>query len=89
MRYVRLTLEDRRRIEKMWRENETPIMIAAKMNISLSTVYKEVERGKVLDEKGEVIFDGNFRPDYSAERGQATYSRRMQNCGRRKQKEGA
>lgn len=62
-------MEDRRKIELMWRRNASPVKIAAALEISQCTVYKELKRGRETNEAGDVVLDENFRPAYSAERG--------------------
>ena len=61
-----LTLEDRRKIELMWRRNASPVKIAAELEISQCTVYTELKRGQETDGVGGVVLDENFRPAYSA-----------------------
>lgn len=82
-----LTLEDRRKIELMWRRNASPVKIAAELEISQCTVYTELKRGQEADGEGGVVLDENFRPAYSAERGQSTYNRNLRNRGRRPKRE--
>ena len=67
----------------MWSENAAPVKVAAALEISLCTVYAELKRGQTTDGEGEVVLDKNFRPAYSAERGQSTYNRNLRNRGRR------
>lgn len=82
-----LTLEDRRIIERMWSENCKPVQIAAELGISQCTVYTELKRGQELDEQtNEEVLDKNFRPAYSAERGETVYQRNLRNRGRQKRK---
>ena len=79
-----LTLEDRRKIELMWRRNASPVKIAAELEISQCTVYTELKRGQETDgTTGDAVLDENFRPAYSAERGQTVYQRNLRNRGRR------
>ena len=54
-----------------------PVKVAATLDISLCTVYAELKRGQAIDSEGEVVLDKNFRPAYSAERGQSTYNRNL------------
>ena len=42
----KLTLEDRRKIEQMWKDNASPLKIAAELGISQCTVYTELKRGQ-------------------------------------------
>ena len=80
----KLTLEDRRKIEKMWGDNASPLKIAAELEISQCTVYTELKRGQKTDSwTGEVALDKNFRPEYSAERGEMTYQSNLRKRGRR------
>lgn len=80
----KLTLEDRRKIEKMWKDNASPLKIAAELEISQCTVYTELRRGRKTDEwTGEVALDKNFRPAYSAELGEITYQSNLRKRGRR------
>ena len=76
-------MEDRRKIELMWRRNASPVKIAAALEISQCTVYKELKRGRETNEAGDVVLDENFRPAYSAERGEIMYKRNLRNRGRR------
>ena len=78
-----LTLEDRRKIEMMWRGNASQVKIAVALEISQCTVYKELKRGQETSEAGDVVLDENFRPAYSAKRGQTVYQRNLRNRGRR------
>ena len=78
-----MTLDDRRKIELMWGENASPVKIAAELEISQCTVYTELKRGQETDGVGGVVLDENFRPAYSAERGQTVYQRNLRNRGRR------
>ena len=82
-----LTLEDRRKIELMWRRNASPVKIAAELEISQCTVYTELKRGQEADGEGGVVLDENFRPAYSAERGETVYQRNLRNRGRRPKRE--
>ena len=82
-----MTLEDRRTIELMWRRNDSTVKIAAALEISQCTVYTELKRGQETDGVGDVVLDENFRPAYSAERGQAVYQRNLRNRGRRPKRE--
>ena len=77
-----LTLEDRKKFERMWNENAAPVKVAAALDISLCTVYAELKRGQTIDGAGELVLDKNFRPTYSAEWGQYTYNRNLRNRGR-------
>ena len=81
-----LTLEDRRKIELMWRHNASPVKIAAELEISQCTVYTELKRGQETDSEGDAVLDENFRPAYSAERGQTVYQRNLRKRGRRPKK---
>ncbi len=68
----------------MWRHNASPIKIAAELEISQCTVYTELKRGQETDgATGDAVLDENFRPAYSAERGQTVYQRNLRNRGRR------
>ena len=78
-----LTLRDRKKIELMWEENASPVKIAAELGISQCTVYKELKRGRHIRAGGEVVLDKNFRPAYSAERGETVYLGNLRNRGRR------
>ena len=82
-----MTLDDRRKIELMWGEKASPVKIAAELGISQCTVYTELKRGQETDDGGGVVLDENFRPAYSAERGQTVYQRNLRNRGRRPKRE--
>lgn len=79
----KLTMENRKDIEKMWGEGASPVEIAAGVGICQATVYIELQRGRVYDEDGKEIMDDNFRPKYSAEQGQTVYLANMRRRGRR------
>ena len=80
----KLTLEDRRKIEQMWKDNASPLKIAAELGISQCTVYTELKREQETDERtGETVLDHNFRPEYKAERGEKTYQSNLRKRGRR------
>lgn len=80
-------MEDRRKIELMWRRNDAPVKIAAELDISLCTVYAELKRGQEMDGAGDVVLDEHFRPAYSAERGETVYQKNLRNRGRRPKRE--
>jgi len=71
----------------MWGENASPVKIAAELEISQCTVYTELKRGQETDDGGGVALDENFRPAYSAERGQTVYQMNLRNRGRRPKRE--
>ena len=83
----KLTIENRRDIEKMWGEGASPVEISAKVGICQATTYVELKRGQVYDEEGKEVMDDNFRPKYSAERGQAVYLANVRRRGRRSKAE--
>ena len=66
----------------MWGENASPVKIAAELGISQCTVYTELKRGRCVRAGGDVELDKNFRPAYSAERGQTVYQMNLRNRGR-------
>ncbi|MDE7054702.1 MAG: hypothetical protein K2O84_07810 [Oscillospiraceae bacterium] len=76
-----LTLENRRKIELMWRGNASTVKIAAELEISQCTVYTELKHGQEVDGESGMMLDENFRPAYSAERGQTVYQRNLRNRG--------
>ncbi len=78
-----LALGDCRKIELMWRYSASPVKIAAELEISQCTVYTELKRGQETDGVGDVVLDENFRPAYSAERGETMYQRNLRNRGHR------
>ena len=49
----------------------------------LENYSAELKRGQAIDSEGEVVLDKNFRPAYSAERGETMYQRNLRNRGRR------
>lgn len=68
----RMTFEDRKLIEKMYRDGEPVRAIAAVLNRNLSGVYRELDRGAT----GKIDKNGNA--GYSARIGEdATEARRM------------
>ena len=58
--YKKLTFEERKAIEMMYRQNMGAEEIAAKLEISTSTIYRELQRGNTH------ITDINGRSGYSA-----------------------
>lgn len=78
-----LTLEDRKKIEKMLGDNASPMEIAVELGVSQATVYYELRRGAVRDEDGRVVLGEDFRRKYSAEQGEAVFRENRRNQGRR------
>lgn len=66
--YKKLTFEERKAIEMMYRQNMGAEEIAAKLEISVSTIYRELQRGNTH------ITDINGRSGYSAIRRKRTPS---------------
>lgn len=64
-----LTLENRKKIELMWGNKESPVKIAAELGISPCTVDTELKRRQCLKAGVDMTLDKNLRPAYSAERG--------------------
>jgi IS30 family transposase len=58
--YKKMTCEERKAIEMMYRQNMGAEEIAAKLEISVSTIYRELQRGNTH------ITDINGRSGYSA-----------------------
>ena len=76
-RYSYLTLEQRRKIEKMYAEGERVVDIAARLKRSAAAIYEELKRGYT----GEL--DGCARPKYSADIAQATVQENIRRRGKR------
>lgn len=57
-----LTLENRKKIELMWGNKESPVKIAAEVDT-------ELKRRQCLKAGVDMTLDKNLRPAYSAERG--------------------
>lgn len=74
----RMTYQDRLELQRRWAAGEHTLKIAAETGFSQTTIYKELGRGAT----GEL--DEQFRPVYSAARGQETYQRNLRNCGRQR-----
>lgn len=72
----RMTFEDRKLIEKMYRDGEPVRAIAAVLNRDLSGVYRELDRGAT----GKLDKNGNA--GYSARIGEATAEARRMAKGR-------
>ena len=68
-------------------KNASPVKIATELEISQCIAYTELKRGQETDDGGGVVLDKNFRPAYSAERGQTVYQRNLRNRGRRPKRE--
>ena len=75
--YAFRTLEDRRKIEKMWEAGRTPKEISANLEKSLTVIYTELTRGQ----------DGTRLPDhrlrYSAELAQRRVQASLERRGKR------
>lgn len=72
-----LKYEDRVKIEQFYKAGLKPIQIAMEIDRSLTTIYREFERGYT----GEV--DEHDRRGYSAELGQQRFMENKKRCGRR------
>lgn len=77
-RYKRLTFEERKAIEMMYRQNMGAEEIASKLEISASTIYRELERGNT----GEL--DKNGRSGYNAAKAQENAERLRKSRGKRR-----
>ena len=75
--YAFRTLEDRRKIEKLWEDGRTPKEISETTGVSVHVVYKEMTRGQ----------DGTRLPDqrlrYSAELAQLRVQQSLEKRGKR------
>ena len=75
--YAFRTLEDRRKIEKLWEDGRTPKEISETTGVSVHVVYKELTRGQ----------DGTRLPDqrlrYSAELAQRRVQASLERRGKR------
>ena len=76
--YKKLTFEERKAIEMLYRGNMSAQEIASKLEISAATVYRELERGNTH------IMDKNGRSGYSARLAQQKAERLRKNRGRRR-----
>ena len=75
--YAFRTLEDRRKIEKLWEDGRTPKEISAQLEKSITVIYTELNRGQ----------DGTRLPDqrlrYSAELAQRRVQASLERRGKR------
>ena len=75
--YAFRTLEDRRKIEKLWEDGRTPKEISTHLEKSLTVIYTELNRGQ----------DGTRLPDqrlrYSAELAQRRVQASLERRGKR------
>ncbi len=72
-----LTYEERQYIESSLKEGKEIIEIAYKLEKSITTIYREIERGFT----GEMNLI--YGREYSAELGQRTYMENKLKCGRK------
>lgn len=71
-----ITQEDRKIIEKMYADGERVVDIAARVNKSHKSIYRELKRGCT----GKL--DKNKRLEYSAELGQTVLQKRFRRRGK-------
>ena len=76
--YKKLTFEERKAIEMMYRQNMGAEEIAGKLEISVSTIYRELHRGNTH------ITDINGNSGYSAIKAQENAERLRKNRGKRR-----
>ena len=80
----KLTLEDRRKIEQMWKDNASPLKIAAELGISQCTVYTELKRGQETDERtGETVSTITSARSTKPSGAKKTYQSNLRKRGRR------
>ncbi len=72
-----LTYDERKYIEKSIKDGKEIIEIAYKLEKSITTIYREIERGFT----GEINLI--YGREYSAELGQKTYMENKMKCGRK------
>lgn len=72
-----MTLKDRKVLARRWGRGDSATVIAKEMGFSNATIYTELKRG------ADGSLDGNKRPHYDAERGQAAFQESLRNRGRR------
>lgn len=79
---ARLTLKDRKIIQKMYNAEETNLAIAIKLNVHPSTIYDELKRGYTgeVDEYGRRVYD----PELAHRKVQENVKR----CGTKKRRPG-
>lgn len=81
MKQRKMTLQDRRVLEKRWAAGDNATQIAVDLGFAPDTIYKELRRG----------YTGKLnqlsRPAYEAEVGQAVYQANLRNRGRRKKED--
>lgn len=77
MRFHYLTYDDRRKIDRLYREGVSIPDIAGSLGVHLSTIYRELARG----ETGEL--DNNGRSAYSADRAQERLRQSMKRKGKK------
>lgn len=82
-KYRYLGLSERENIERLHKGGATAAVIADKIGAHPATVYRELQLGQVLDEKGEPTIDECGRRVYSAEVGQRAFEDAMKRRGRR------
>lgn len=75
--YALRSIEDRRKIEKMWDDGYTPKEVAKELSLSMSATYTELARGQ----------DGTRLPDqrlrYSASLAQCRVQQSLERRGRK------
>lgn len=75
-KYKLLSYDDRKQLELMYLNKESPLNIADKIGVHIATVYKELERGNTGN------LDKNLRYEYSADVAQRTITKSLKNRGR-------
>jgi IS30 family transposase len=76
-KYKYLTLEDRRKLARLYRRGDTVASIAEELGVSPGTVYKDLHRG----DTGET--DKNWRNEYDPVLADKVFRRTMSERGRK------
>jgi IS30 family transposase len=63
--YKYLTFQDRKQIAVWYQNADRVVTIAERLGFSAAAVYRELKRGEVLDDDGNVVLDRNQRRAYN------------------------
>lgn len=80
--YRYITFADRKQIAAWHLCGDRAADMAARLGVSTAAVYRELKRGEVTDDDGNVILDRNQRPAYNPVLAQQTVQANLKRRGR-------
>ncbi len=81
-RYKYITFADRKQIAELYRSNARPADIAARLDVTTATIYRELKRGETAGEDGAPVLDRNKRRAYNPGIAQQTVQENIRRRGR-------